>query len=80
MFMLREWNVNLQAEQYYLYKSIFIFFYSSAINFKYFVFQGGANTRIKATIDKLDLPYNDNFDCYHWLEFRDYLIGDNGKE
>lgn len=42
--------------------------------------QGPANTRIKATIDSLDLPYNEYDDCYHWLEFRDYLIGDRGKE
>lgn len=42
--------------------------------------QGPANTRIKATIDSIGLPYNEYNDCYHWLEFRDYLIGDRGKE
>lgn len=42
--------------------------------------QGPANNRIKATIDSLDLPYNEYDACYHWLEFRDYLIGDRGKE
>lgn len=42
--------------------------------------QGPANNRIKATIDSLDLPYNEYDDCYHWLEFRDFLIGDRGKE
>nr|XP_022297760.1 blastula protease 10-like [Crassostrea virginica] len=44
------------------------------------VVKGGTNTRIKATTDSLDLPYNYHYDCYHWLEFRDNLIGDSGKE
>lgn len=44
------------------------------------VIKGPANTRIKATIDSIGLPYNEYNDCYHWLEFRDYLIGDRGKE
>nr|XP_022309440.1 blastula protease 10-like [Crassostrea virginica] len=60
-------------------KTIALDTYTAGIDCTWLV-KGGANTRIKATIDKLDLPYNDNFDCYHWLEFRDYLIGDNGKE
>jgi uncharacterized ParB-like nuclease family protein len=42
--------------------------------------QGPSGNRIKATIQSMDLPYNTQDDCYHWIEFRDYLIGDKGKE
>lgn len=28
----------------------------------------------------LDLLYNYYDDCYYWLEFKDYFIGDRGKE
>lgn len=36
--------------------------------------------RVKATILDMDLPSSSKYDCYHWLEFRDYLIGAPGKE
>ncbi|XP_061183357.1 uncharacterized protein LOC133191626 [Saccostrea echinata] len=42
--------------------------------------KGDVGTRIKATITSMDLPYNSADDCYHWLEFRDNLIGQPGKE
>lgn len=39
-----------------------------------------AGKRIKATILYMDLPSSSKYDCYHWLEFRDYLMGAPGKE
>uniref|UniRef100_K1QU98 Metalloendopeptidase n=1 Tax=Magallana gigas TaxID=29159 RepID=K1QU98_MAGGI len=39
-----------------------------------------SNSIIKATVTSVDLPFSSQNDCYHWLEFRDYLIGDEGKE
>lgn len=42
--------------------------------------KGAAGTRIKATINSMDLPYSSQFNCYHWIEFRDNLIGQAGKE
>ncbi|XP_061190296.1 blastula protease 10-like [Saccostrea echinata] len=44
------------------------------------IIKGPSGTRIKATIASMNLPYSEYNDCYHWLEFRDYLIGDRGKE
>ncbi|XP_062601657.1 blastula protease 10-like, partial [Saccostrea cucullata] len=44
------------------------------------VVKGTMGSRITAMVDFMDLPFNEFNDCYHWLEFRDYLIGDNGKE
>ncbi|XP_062609391.1 zinc metalloproteinase dpy-31-like, partial [Saccostrea cucullata] len=43
------------------------------------VVKGTMGSRITAMVDFMDLPFNEFYDCYHWLEFRDYLIGDNGK-
>ncbi|XP_062616357.1 fibropellin-1-like [Saccostrea cucullata] len=39
-----------------------------------------ANSIIKATVTSVDLPFTSQNECQHWLEFRDYLIGDPGKE
>ncbi|XP_061190086.1 uncharacterized protein LOC133197926 [Saccostrea echinata] len=39
-----------------------------------------SNSLIKAIITFIDLPYSARKECYHWLEIRDYLIGDPGKE
>ncbi|XP_061190054.1 fibropellin-1-like [Saccostrea echinata] len=39
-----------------------------------------ANSIIKATVTSVDLPFSSQNECQHWLEFRDYLIGDPGKE
>ncbi|XP_061190291.1 blastula protease 10-like [Saccostrea echinata] len=44
------------------------------------IVKGPSGTRIKATIESMNIPYSEYNDCYHWLEFRDYLIGDRGKE
>lgn len=41
---------------------------------------GTPGTRIKAKVIVMDLPYSSQFDCYHWLEFKDNLIGQSGKE
>ena len=48
----------------------------------HFVFhvKGAAGTRIKATINSMDLPFSSLYNCYHWIEFRDNLIGQAGKE
>ncbi|XP_061165725.1 neurogenic locus notch homolog protein 1-like [Saccostrea echinata] len=35
---------------------------------------------IKAIVTSIDLPFSVRKECYHWLEIRDYLIGDPGKE
>ncbi|XP_062610840.1 zinc metalloproteinase nas-26-like, partial [Saccostrea cucullata] len=35
---------------------------------------------MKAIVTSIDLPYSVRKECSHWLEFRDYLIGDPGKE
>ncbi|XP_061190052.1 zinc metalloproteinase dpy-31-like [Saccostrea echinata] len=35
---------------------------------------------IRAIVTSIDLPYSARKECYHWLEIRDYLIGDPGKE
>lgn len=43
-------------------------------------YQAPTGKRIKATILDMDLPSSSKYDCYHWLEFRDYLIGAPGKE
>lgn len=43
-------------------------------------YQAPTGKRIKATILDMDLPSSSKNDCYHWLEFRDYLIGAPGKE
>nr|XP_019929037.2 uncharacterized protein LOC105343589 isoform X3 [Crassostrea gigas] len=37
-------------------------------------------TTIKATIESLNLPDSANNNCYHFLIFKDYLIGDPGKQ
>nr|XP_022306908.1 neurogenic locus notch homolog protein 1-like isoform X2 [Crassostrea virginica] len=42
--------------------------------------KGESDSIIKATVTAIDLPFSSQDDCYHWLEFRDYLIGDKGKE
>ncbi|XP_065925089.1 neurogenic locus notch homolog protein 1 isoform X2 [Magallana gigas] len=42
--------------------------------------KGESDSIIKATVTSVDLPFSSQNDCYHWLEFRDYLIGDEGKE
>nr|XP_022306904.1 fibropellin-1-like [Crassostrea virginica] len=42
--------------------------------------KGESDSIIKATVTSVDLPFSSQNDCYHWLEFRDYLIGDDGKE
>ncbi|XP_078335133.1 uncharacterized protein LOC111132277 isoform X2 [Crassostrea virginica] len=44
------------------------------------VFKGESDSIIKATVTSIDLPFSSQNDCYHWLEFRDYLIGDPGKQ
>jgi hypothetical protein len=33
-----------------------------------------------ANVTWIDLPYDSNNTCRHWLEFRDYLIGNDGKQ
>lgn len=38
------------------------------------------DTTIKATVESLDLPYSTNNNCYHFLIFKDYLIGEPGKQ
>lgn len=43
-------------------------------------YQAPTGERVKATILDMDLPSSSKYDCYHWLEFRDYLIGAPGKE
>lgn len=43
-------------------------------------YQAPTGKRVKATILEMDLPSSSKYDCYHWLEFRDYLIGAPGKE
>lgn len=43
-------------------------------------YQAPTGKRVKATILDMDLPRSSKYDCYHWLEFRDYLIGAPGKE
>lgn len=43
-------------------------------------YQAPTGKRVKATILDMDLPSTSKYDCYHWLEFRDYLIGAPGKE
>lgn len=43
-------------------------------------YQAPTGKRVKATILDMDLPSSSKYDCYHWLEFRDYLIGAPGKE
>lgn len=43
-------------------------------------YQAPTGKRIKATILDMDLPSSSKYDCYHWLEFKDYLIGAPGKE
>lgn len=43
-------------------------------------YQAPTEKRVKATILDMDLPSSSKYDCYHWLEFRDYLIGAPGKE
>jgi hypothetical protein len=35
---------------------------------------------VKATIEQLDLPDSQNNNCFHFLIFRDYLIGEPGKQ
>jgi hypothetical protein len=36
---------------------------------------------MRATVTSIDLPYDSTtYNCHHWLEFRDYLVGDRGKE
>lgn len=42
--------------------------------------KGTPGTRIKAKINAMKLPYSSQYDCYHWLEFKDNLIGQSGKE
>jgi hypothetical protein len=42
--------------------------------------KGEPNSIIKATVTSIDLPYDSNYNCYHWLEFRDYLIDNDGKD
>ncbi|XP_048752331.2 uncharacterized protein LOC125663930 isoform X2 [Ostrea edulis] len=37
-------------------------------------------TKVKATIEQLDLPDSENNNCFHFLIFRDYLIGEPGKQ
>lgn len=43
-------------------------------------YQAPTGKRIKTTILDMDLPSSSKYDCYHWLEFKDYLIGAPGKE
>ncbi|XP_048750866.2 fibropellin-1-like [Ostrea edulis] len=42
--------------------------------------KGEPNSIMTATVTSVDLPFDSNNDCHHWLEFRDYLIGNDGKE
>uniref|UniRef100_K1PBI1 Metalloendopeptidase n=1 Tax=Magallana gigas TaxID=29159 RepID=K1PBI1_MAGGI len=42
--------------------------------------KGTPGTRIKAKVLTMGLPYSSQFDCYHWIEFKDNLIGQSGKE
>nr|XP_022343628.1 uncharacterized protein LOC111136803 isoform X1 [Crassostrea virginica] len=37
-------------------------------------------TTVRATIESMDLPDNANNNCYHFLIFKDYLIGEPGKQ
>ncbi|XP_062575216.1 inactive serine protease PAMR1-like [Saccostrea cucullata] len=39
-----------------------------------------SNSLLKAIVTSIDLPYSARKECYHWIEVRDYLIGDPGKE
>ncbi|XP_062582879.1 uncharacterized protein LOC134244636 [Saccostrea cucullata] len=39
-----------------------------------------SDSLIKAIVTNIDLPFSVRKECYHWLEIRDYLIGDPGKE
>lgn len=41
--------------------------------------KGPYKTKIRVSIDSLDLPTSDMGNCYHYLEIRDYLTGAPGK-
>lgn len=41
--------------------------------------QGADKTKIRMTIESMNLPTSDQNDCFHFLEIKDYLAGSPGK-